>query len=206
MDLEQGDELVSVGQADDTRDIIMVSEQGQAIKFEVSGLPPRSRSAGGVRGMRLLGDDRVVAMGIAAPNTHLLIVSQNGYGKSTPLSSYPRHKRGGQGVRTFRVTDKGGPVAAARVVPDTEGQEIFIISSKAQMQRITLEDVRVTGRNTQGVIVWRGREGDDFVAAIACFHETDRKLNSESATGSGQASGNGSADGNTSKNETPPAK
>ena len=156
--------------------------------------------------MRLLGDDRVVAMGIAAPNTHLWIVSQNGYGKSTPLSSYPRHKRGGQGVRTFRVTDKGGPVAAARVVPDTEGQEIFIISSKAQMQRITLEDVRVTGRNTQGVIVWRGREGDDFVAAIACFHETDRKLNSESATGSGQASGNGFANGNTTTNDTPPAK
>ena len=206
MDLEQGDELVSVGQADDTRDVIMVSEQGQAIKFQVSGLTPRSRSAGGVRGMRLLGDDRVVAMGIVAPNTHLLIVSQNGYGKSTPLSSYPRHKRGGQGVRTFRVTEKGGPVAAARVVPDTEGQEIFIISSKAQMQRITLEDVRVTGRNTQGVIVWRGREDDDFVAAIACFHETDRKLNSDGTNGSGKASGHGPANGNTSTNETPHAQ
>ena len=174
MDLEPGDELVSVGQADETRDVIMVSEQGQAIKFSVSGLTPRSRSAGGVRGMRLIGEDRVVAMGIAAPNTHLLIVSRNGYGKSTPLSSYPRHKRGGQGVRTFRVTDKGGPVAAARVVPDTAGQEIFIISSQAQMQRITLEDVRVTGRNTQGVIVWRDREPDDFVASIACFQETER--------------------------------
>ena len=93
MDLEQGDELVSVGQADETRDVIMVSERGQAIKFAVSGLTPRSRSAGGVRGMRLIGDDRVVAMGIAAPNTHLLIVSRNGYGKSTPLSSYPRYTR-----------------------------------------------------------------------------------------------------------------
>ena len=183
MDLEQGDELVSVGQADESRDVIMVSEQGQAIKFPVSGLTPRSRSAGGVRGMRLIGADRVVAMGIAAPNTHLLIVSRNGYGKSTPLSSYPRHKRGGQGVRTFRVTDKGGPVAAARVVPDTPGQEIFIISSKAQMQRITLEDVRVTGRNTQGVIVWREREADDFVAAIACFHESDRRLRDNGTNG-----------------------
>ena len=198
MDLEQGDELVSIGQADETRDIIMVSEHGQAIKFPVSGLTPRSRSAGGVRGMRMVGDDRVVAMGIAAPNTHLLIVSKNGYGKSTPLSSYPRYKRGGQGVRTFRVTDKGGPVAAARVVPDTQGQEIFIISAKAQMQRITLEDVRVTGRNTQGVIVWREREADDFVAAIACFHESDRRL---SDGGNGPAAGSSNEAGNEAGNE-----
>ena len=206
MDLEPGDELVSVGQADETRDVIMVSEQGQAIKFSVSGLTPRSRSAGGVRGMRLIGEDRVVAMGIAAPSTHLLIVSRNGYGKSTPLSSYPRHKRGGQGVRTFRVTDKGGPVAAARVVPDTAGQEIFIISSQAQMQRITLEDVRVTGRNTQGVIVWRGREDDDFVAAIACFHETDRKLSDGAANGTSNASGNGASNGHSANNGSPAAK
>ncbi len=206
MDLEPGDELVSVGQADETRDVIMVSEQGQAIKFSVSGLTPRSRSAGGVRGMRLIGEDRVVAMGIAAPSTHLLIVSRNGYGKSTPLSSYPRHKRGGQGVRTFRVTDKGGPVAAARVVPDTAGQEIFIISSQAQMQRITLEDVRVTGRNTQGVIVWRGREDDDFVAAIACFHETDRKLSDGAANGTSSASGNGASNGHSANNGSPAAK
>ncbi len=195
MDLEQGDELVSIGQADETRDIIMVSEQGQAIKFPVSGLTPRSRSAGGVRGMRLVGEDRVVAMGIAAPNTHLLIVSKNGYGKSTPVSSYPRYKRGGQGVRTFRVTEKGGPVAAARVVPDTQGQEIFIISAKAQMQRITLEDVRVTGRNTQGVIVWREREADDFVAAIACFHESDRRLSGDGANGAATGSSNGTSNG-----------
>ncbi len=206
MDLEPGDELVSVGQADETRDVIMVSEQGQAIKFSVSGLTPRSRSAGGVRGMRLIGEDRVVAMGIAAPNTHLLIVSRNGYGKSTPLSSYPRHKRGGQGVRTFRVTDKGGPVAAARVVPDTAGQEIFIISSQAQMQRITLEDVRVTGRNTQGVIVWRGRGDDDFVAAIACFHETERKLSDGAANGASNASGNGTSNGHSANNGTPAEK
>ena len=201
MDLEQGDEMISVGQADDTSDVIMVSEQGQAIKFAVSGLTPRSRSAGGVRGLRLIGKDRLVAMGIAAPNTHLLIVSRNGYGKSTPLSSYPRHKRGGQGVRTFRVTDKAGPVAAARVVPDTPGQEIFIISSKAQMQRITLEDVRVTGRNTQGVIVWRERETDDFVAAIACFHESDRKLGDNGADGASNGSAKDPANG-TSGNGT----
>ena len=173
MDLEQGDELVSVAQVGDAKDAVMVTENGQAIKFPISGLTPRSRTAGGVRGIRLLNNDQVVAMSTVTPNSHLLIVSVHGYGKSTPLTSYPRHTRGGQGVRTFRTSDKAGKVAAARVVSDGPGQLILIISAKAQVVRITLEDVRVTGRNTQGVIVWRDREPDDYVASIACFQESD---------------------------------
>lgn len=123
--------------------------------------------------MRLQAGDRLVSMATAPPDSYLLVVSQGGYGKSTLLSKYPQQSRGGQGVRTFRVTPKTGPVAAARVVPDTEGQEIFIISAKAQVMRMTLEDVRVTGRNTLGVIIWRDREPDDYVASIACFQETN---------------------------------
>ncbi len=172
-DLEQGDELVSVAQVGEAKDVVMVTEQGQAIKFPITGLTPRSRTAGGVRGIRLLNKDEVVAMSTVTPNSHLLIVSQRGYGKSTPLASYPRHSRGGQGVRTFRTSDKAGKVAAARVVSEGEGQLILIISAKAQVVRITLEDVRVTGRNTQGVIVWRDREPDDYVASIAVFQESD---------------------------------
>ncbi len=173
MDLEQGDELVSVAQVGEAKDAVMVTENGQAIKFPISGLTPRSRTAGGVRGIRLLKNDQVVAMSTVTPNSHLLIVSVHGYGKSTPLTSYPRHSRGGQGVRTFRTSDKAGKVAAARVVSEGPGQLILIISAKAQVVRITLEDVRVTGRNTQGVIVWRDREPDDYVASIACFQESD---------------------------------
>ena len=172
-DLEQGDELVSVAQVGEATEVVMVTQQGQAIKFPISGLTPRSRTAGGVRGVRLLNKDEVVAMSTVTPNSHLLIVSARGYGKSTPLASYPRHSRGGQGVRTFRVSDKAGKVAAARVVSGGLGQLILIISAKAQVVRITLEDVRVTGRNTQGVIVWRDREPDDYVASIACFQESD---------------------------------
>jgi DNA gyrase subunit A len=181
-DLEQGDELVSVAQVGEAKDVVMVTEQGQAIKFPITGLTPRSRTAGGVRGIRLLNKDEVVAMSTVTPNSHLLIVSQGGYGKSTPLASYPRHSRGGQGVRTFRTTDKAGKVAAARVVSDGPGQLILIISAKAQVVRITLEDVRVTGRNTQGVIVWRDREPDDYVASIACFQESDTQSTDDDAS------------------------
>ncbi len=174
MDLEQGDELVGVAQVGDAKDVMMVSANGQAIKFPIEGMTPRSRTAGGVRGMKLIGNDRVVAMGVVVPNSYLLIVSENGFGKSTPTASYPRKGRGGQGVKTFRTTDKAGKVATARVVADTSGQEILIISAKAQVVRITLDQVRVTGRNTQGVIVWQAKESDDFVASIACFQETVR--------------------------------
>ena len=87
---------------------------------------------------------------VAVRRLNCWVVSKGGYGKSTPLSGYPTQGRGGQGVRTFRVTAKTGPVAAARVVPNVEGQEIFIISEKGQVIRMTLQDVRVTGRNTPG--------------------------------------------------------
>lgn len=181
MDLEDGDELVSVAQIGDSDEIVMVSEKGQAIIFQIrncedqrKNMTPRSRSAGGVRGIRLSPDDKLVGMAPVTSDGHLLVVSQGGYGKSTPLKNYPRHGRGGQGVRTFRVNDKTGPVAASRVVSDEEGQEVFIISAKAQVVRINLEDVKVTNsRYTQGVIVWRDREPDDYVASVACFQEND---------------------------------
>jgi DNA gyrase subunit A len=191
MNLEPTDELVSVAQVGDAKDIIMVSEAGHAIRFSVSNVTPHSRTAGGVRGMRLQPGDQVVAMAPIFPNSHLLIVSQKGYGKSTPLSRYPRYARGGQGVLTFKVTPKTGPVAAARVVLEGPGQEIFNISAKAQLIRITLEDFRVTGRNTQGVIVWRDREPDDYVVSVACFQESNHVKTSQSSNGHVRANGNG---------------
>ena len=181
MNLGDGDELVSVAKLGDSDEIVVVSEQGQALIFQVRNNPdekkdltPHSRAAGGIIGMKLLGDDKVVAMAPVTPDGHLLVVSQGGYGKSTPLKNYPRHGRKGQGVRTFRVNDQTGPVAAARVVSEDEGQEVFIISAKAQVVRINLQDVKVTnGRHTKGVIVWRDREPDDFVVSVACFQEHD---------------------------------
>ena len=173
MDLEEGDELIGVTQLGDAEDVVMVSEQGQAIRFPVHDLTPRSRAAGGVRGLKLREGDRVVSMNTVTPKDRLLVVSKRGYGKATRLTLYPTHRRNGQGVRTFRVTDKTGPVTVARVVPDEGEFEVFIISSKAQVVRINLDDVRMTGRATQGVILWRDRMPDDFVASVTLFHHTE---------------------------------
>ena len=196
MNLAQDDELVSVAQVGDAKDAMMVTENGQAIRFAIDDLTPRSRTAGGVRGIRLIRGDQVVAMGVVTPNSHLLVVSQGGYGKMTATSSYQRKGRGGQGVRTFQLTDKAGPLAAARIVADPENQEMLIISAKAQVVRISTEDVRETGRVAQGVILWKEREADDHVASIAVFQETER--GSDGGTPSnghrrnGQESSNGS--------------
>ena len=207
MNLEDGDELVSVAKLGDSDEVVMVSERGKAARFQVrnhedekKNLTPRSRSAGGVRGMNLEGDDKVIAMAPIIPNSHLLVVSKGGYGKSTPLTleNYPRKGRNVKGVITMRVNNKTGPVAAARVVTEDEGQEVLIISAKAQVVRINLHDVRVTSRRiAQGVIVWRDREPDDYVASVACFQETDYSSggspDAPAVNGSATAVTNGSA-------------
>ena len=195
MNLSQDDELVSVAQVGEAKDAMMVTERGQAIRFAIDDLTPRSRTAGGVRGMRLIGDDLVVAMGVITPNSHLLVVSQGGYGKMTATSSYRPTNRGGQGVRTFVQSEKAGPLAAARIVTDPESQEMLIISAKAQVVRISIDDVRETGRVAQGVILWKEREADDYVASIAVFQETERSVGSGTSSNGHRRNGRESSNG-----------
>ncbi len=195
MNLTPDDELVSVAQVGEAKDAMMVTERGQAIRFAIDDLTPRSRTAGGVRGIRLLGDDKVVAMDVVSPNSHLLVVSQGGYGKMTATRNYSRKGRGGQGNLTFRMTEKSGPLAAARIVTDPENQEMLIISAKAQVVRISIDDVRETGRVAQGVILWKERESDDYVASIAVFQETDRNAGDGPAANGHRRNGRGGANG-----------
>ena len=193
MNLTPDDELVSVAQVGEAKDAMMVTERGQAIRFAIDDLTPRSRTAGGVRGIRLVGEDKVVAMDVVSPNSHLLVVSQGGYGKMTATRNYSRKGRGGQGNLTFRMTEKSGPLAAARIVTDPENQEMLIISAKAQVVRISIDDVRETGRVAQGVILWKERESDDYVASIAVFQETDRNAGDGPAANGHRRNGRGGA-------------
>ena len=128
-------------------------------------------------------------------NSYLLVISEGGYGKMTATSSYRPTGRGGQGVRTFQVTEKAGPLAAARIVNDPEDQEMLIISSKAQVVRISVDDVRETGRVAQGVILWKERESDDYVASIAVFQETDRNGTSSITANGHRSNAHNSANG-----------
>ena len=172
MDLEGTDELVSVVKADDGAHVILATEQGKAIRFETSVLTSRSRTAGGVRGIRLLGEDRVVGAEIVKPDKQLFLITQNGYGKRTPPESYPTKGRGGQGVITLKADSaRTGFVVGIAVVDPA--QELMLISRNGVVVRTTLKQIRSVGRSTQGVIVMKLQPGDQ-VAALAAFDESEK--------------------------------
>jgi len=166
MDLAAEDELVAAQLAADQNDVILVSRQGQSIRFPVSSLRASLRASGGVKAIRLASGDCVVSMDIICPECFLLVATTGGYGKLTPVTDYPGQHRAGSGVRTFRVIDKTGEVAAARVVSGSH--QLMIISADGIVTRTPVKGITVQGRSTQGVRLMRLGEGDRVVA-IACL-------------------------------------
>ena len=171
MDLEKGDELVASCLATDNDDVILITEQGQSIRFNVKSLRASSRTSGGVRGIKLEGDDRLGSMSVAIAGAFLLVVTLKGYGKLTEIEEYKTQSRGGVGIKTLKVTEKTGKVAAARLVRQTE--QLLLISQEGMVISTPLKDedgngIPNLGRNTQGVIIMKMDEGDR-VAAIAAW-------------------------------------
>ena len=201
MNLKRDDELVSACLVRGRPDVVVVTERGQAIRFPVDQLPKRSRAAGGVRGIRLAHGDRVVSMDTALATDTLLVASKGGYGKSTGLSYYRGQARGGVGLRTFRVSSKTGPIVTALVVSDEPDQELFLVSAQAQVIRINLANIRITGRNTQGVIVWRDRDPDDYIVSLAQFLNDEKS--SQNNEGPAQSEGQQTVSTNGANGEHP---
>jgi DNA gyrase subunit A len=173
MDLEPGDELVAACLATDKDDVLLVTAQGQAIRFAVSDLRAASRTSGGVRGIRLEASDQVVGMDIARHNGYVLVVTSGGFGKLTPVAAYPRQHRAGGGVRTFRLVEKAGEVVAATVV--SLSRQLMIISAEGIIIHTPVREkdpnqkgISIQGRSTQGVKLQELDPGDRVVA-IACF-------------------------------------
>jgi DNA gyrase subunit A len=156
--MREGDELVGVRHSSGDDDVLMVSRNGQAIRFSEQDVRPMGRDASGVQGMRLRSGDEVISVAIAAPDSDLLVVTENGYGKRTPVSEYPKKGRGGLGVKTVQLTEARGHLAGARVVRD--GYQVMLISTGGTVIRMSVVDVKRLGRSTQGVIVMRLREGE----------------------------------------------
>ena len=162
MDLEEGDELVSVRLCSEEDDVIMVSQNGMSIRFPAIQVRRSSRVAGGVRGMRLKEKDLVVAMDVVQVDCQLLVISQNGFGKPSSMDRYRLQSRAGSGLGTFRITTKSGPVATARVV--RAGEDIMIISKRGQVTRTNLSELRELSRRTQGVSIVSLPENDEVVS------------------------------------------
>jgi DNA gyrase subunit A len=164
MDLPAGDQLIAAQAAADDVDVLLVSSDGQAIRFAVDALRVASRSSGGVRGMRLDSDARVIALVVADDGEDLLVVSEKGIGKRTAMSEYPRKGRGGQGVLSFRVTARSGPLAVAQAL--SAQNELILVSREGIMMRTRADLISQQGRATQGVAVMNV-EANDAVAALA---------------------------------------
>ena len=164
MDLPDGDELIDAQAAADDADVMIVSSDGQAIRFAVDSLRVASRASGGVRGMKLEASARVIAMVIAVDGEDLLVVSERGIGKRTAISEYRRTGRGGQGVLSFRVTTRSGPLSVALVLNNEH--ELIIVSREGIMMRTRADLISQQGRATQGVSIMNIGD-DDAVASIA---------------------------------------
>ena len=171
MDLEKKDSLLTARLADSDMTIIMVSRDGKGAQFQLEDVRVRqTRSAGGVRGIKLIGDDVVVGMDVAKDSDQLLLLTVKGYGKRTAVNMFRTTGRGAQGVIALKITDKTGPMAAAVVVgPDFD--EVMVGSAKAMVYRTRIKEIRTLGRATQGVMVMTKLQSDDQVISISAFKE-----------------------------------
>ena len=163
MDLEEDDELIGAKLAGAADDVLMITAQGNAIRFTVAELRSASRTSGGVRGIRLGKDNMVVSLNLTPPNSELLVVTEFGYGKCTPIEDYPVQTRGGGGVLTAKVNDKTGRVATARILTEKDN-DLMIISASGVVIRMDVANIIRGGRATQGRRMMNLGDNDTVVA------------------------------------------
>jgi DNA gyrase subunit A len=163
--LRSGDRLQWVAMTSGSDEVIFATTDGKSVRFHEREVRAMGRDTMGVKGLTLRKGAKAAGFEVVKPEAWLLVVSEKGYGKLTPFSEYPVHHRGGQGVYTMQVTDKTGPLIGIQVVEDTN-EELMVISTKGQVIRTDLSQVRITGRQAQGVIIMRLNE-EDTVGSIA---------------------------------------
>jgi len=164
ININDGDRLIAVKITDGTNDIVLGTQHGLAIRFHEKDVRDMGRTATGVRGINLGKGDNVVGLLVIKRQGSILVVTQNGYGKRSDINDYRITKRGGKGIITVKTTDKVGKMISMMEVTDNE--ELMIISTKGMAIRQSVKDIRVMGRNTQGVRVIRLKE-QDAIADIA---------------------------------------
>jgi DNA gyrase subunit A len=148
LELLEDDHLVGVAITDGSRDVMLFSSAGKAVRFNEAEVRPMGRTARGVRGIKLGAGQRVIAL-IIADDYAVLTTTENGFGKRTMVSEYPVHGRGGQGVISIQTSERNGAVVGATLVSDDD--EIMLITNGGTLIRTSAAGISVLGRNTQGV-------------------------------------------------------
>ncbi len=164
--LKKGDQLKWARLTGGADQVILVTRQGQSIRFDEKQVRSMGRAAAGVRAIKLKKqNDEVAGFDIIKGGEEkLLVVMENGFAKQTPLKEYKTQSRGGSGVKTAEITAKTGPLTSAHVV--TEEKEVFALSAKGQMIRTELKAVRTTGRAAQGVHIMNLKSGDRLAGTV----------------------------------------
>lgn len=169
--LRENDELIDVMLTDGTKDIILTTANGMAIRFNEEDVRPLGRVSQGVRGIKLEEDDYVIGMSGTIEDCSLLVVTENGFGKRTELEEYKVQARGGKGILTYRVTEKTGRVTGAKLV--NEKDDIMLISSDGTIIRMKVEEISILGRATQGVTLMRRGDGSKVVSIARILPEEE---------------------------------
>jgi len=160
------DELVAAGLANEKGEVALVTEKGKLSKFRVDSFKAVSRTAAGVRGIKLSPDDKVVSMEVVYPGACLLTVTSRGFGKLSPISAYPIQQRSRKGVQTHNVGEKAGRVVATKLTSPSE--ELMLISDQGIIIRVPMKSVPIQGRSTRGISLMRLAPQDEVIS-IACL-------------------------------------
>ena len=187
LNLDEGDELITVLQTMGDENILIATHDGMAVCFDENDVRPMGRTAVGVRGIRLRQGDYVVGAGSTYGGEALLSITEKGYGKRTSVEEYSVHGRGGLGIRNYNVTEKTGAVADVKMV--NPGEDLLVISDDGTIIRMAVDNISLLGRSTQGVRVMRLMEGSRVISIEKTERETEDAAdgeNSEPAAESGE--------------------
>jgi len=161
--IDEGDELITAQLVKPTQQVMLFTYNGMAVRFDENDVRPMGRTARGVKGVKLKDNsDRVIGCEVVNGNESILVVCENGFGKRSSVEDFRQTHRGGVGVRSIITNDRNGNVVGALCVNDTDG--LLMMSGAGQAVRISMQSVRVMGRNTQGVKLANLREGENLVA------------------------------------------
>ena len=178
--LDEGDQLISVVETRGHDRVLIATHDGQAVCFDETDVRAMGRVAVGVRGIRLREGDYVIGAARADAGKTVLSITENGYGKRTPIEEYRVTGRGGLGVKNYMVTDKTGDVVGMKVVDGTE--DLLLVTAAGILIRTPVENIRVAGRATQGVIVMRFKEEGDRVISLALADPEEKQPEPEEAS------------------------
>ncbi|MEF8873101.1 MAG: DNA gyrase subunit A [Candidatus Thermoplasmatota archaeon] len=173
--LREGDELVDTKLSDGSKEVMLATKNGQAIRFDEEDVRATGRYTMGVKGARLEKNDKVVSMTLVDEDDTVLTLTEKGYGKRCDVENYRKTNRGAKGVITMNIRERNGKVVCTRKVEEEKGQELILVSKEGMIIRTVVDDISKQGRNTMGVKVMELKEDDRLNAMSKVIGEKEEK-------------------------------